>query len=131
MGSLEAGRGVADENRRVHVCKAVVCWLEFKMRGTGGMSPYIRFQSCLPLDFFCKYDIVNQITKCVRLFQDSVGFGAVSKQYYTFGGVMRKLVLILIAFIAMAFFIKAFDNGGALASGLSVQTADISNDSSD
>lgn len=44
---------------------------------------------------------------------------------------MRKLVLILIAFIAMAFFIKAFDNGGALASGLSAQTADISNDSSD
>jgi hypothetical protein len=102
------------------------------MSRTGGMSPYIRFQSHLPLDFFCKYDIiVNQITKCVRLFQNSVGFGAISKQYYIFGGVMRKLVLILIAFIAMAFFIKAFDNGGALASGLSAQTADISNDSSD
>ncbi|MDR2194119.1 MAG: hypothetical protein LBP19_06600 [Treponema sp.] len=41
---------------------------------------------------------------------------------------MRKLVLILIAFIAVVTFIRAFDNGGALASGLSVQTADISSD---
>jgi hypothetical protein len=44
---------------------------------------------------------------------------------------MRKLVLILIAFIAMATFIKAFDNEGAIATGLSAQTAGISNDSSD
>jgi hypothetical protein len=44
---------------------------------------------------------------------------------------MRKLVLILIAFIAMATFIKAFDTESAVASGLSAQTADMSNDSSD
>jgi hypothetical protein len=44
---------------------------------------------------------------------------------------MRKLVLILIAFIAMATFIKVFDNESAIVSGLSAQTADISNGSSD
>jgi uncharacterized membrane protein len=49
----------------------------------------------------------------------------------TFGGVMRKLVLILIAFIAVVTFIRALDKGGVLASSLSVQTADISDDSSD
>jgi hypothetical protein len=54
-----------------------------------------------------------------------------SRNNTIFGGVMRKLVLILIAFIAMATFIKVFDNGGAIASGLSAQTADISNDNSD
>jgi hypothetical protein len=44
---------------------------------------------------------------------------------------MRKLVLILIAFIAVATFIRAFDNRGALTSALSSQTADIADDGSD
>jgi hypothetical protein len=44
------------------------------------------------------------------------------------GGDMRKLVLILIAFIAVATFIRAFDNGSAAvaASALSTQAPVIS-----
>jgi hypothetical protein len=41
------------------------------------------------------------------------------RRTFGFGGVMRKLVLILIAFIAVVTFIRAFDNGKIEGSDIS------------